>query len=1243
MYKQLDLNFEEPKDEVRYDNLLMEPETLRKEVEFANVQRVFEESKAFAFSAPNKVTTPRDVAYIFKQLETVAVENTFAVLVKDDQPTVIHLGMGSSKACLAPFEPVIAADKKINADKIYLVHNHPSGNVQASREDMALLNQWERIFGNRMQPGIIINTRTGVFGEFVDGEQVKSDLTIEPGQRLYPVKLYSFSKLVFSKDYKETGIVANSSDVAAFLSGQRLGERSKLAYLILGRNGTIQANIHTNYDCVRREKVKDLARQIAEDSIAFGGQQVITYGTAQVDRLRIKELQDELYWRGVLMQDHVSIRLDDGSLANSLMAESGSMDRLYKYQSANNEGWLSSLMEPEIGYGEERKYGQLALSFDEPEEEVQYDPSVSAGIREDRINRGIMTEEEYLGLKGYSAMGYAELALHKGRQKTQGAQDRVVKNYHERARAYDEERVRLRLEYREKAGRGELRAPTPAEQIIEQANGNPDSAATQAARRSAEKRGIDWRVQKKEKIVDVNRRFNQELQLQINGGLPKGHIYRLGRPSQTLKGAGIPDLPIEMVASRLSDKSMQDNHPFDLSEVQNLVTAIQNPLAVFRSATHIGSNVILTELNHHGKNFVVAIQTNQKKGRIEINSIRSVYPKNNIAIVHWIKDNLADYLDKKRMAEWLSKQRSNSADVRKLFDHATKLVQSFENAKEEQEIRFRFIGEKGAANLDKAEEATTRLDNLAVAEEMEAAKKDAVAIKMATGWERGADGKWRYEEPDFEVDIKGLARKNHLYDDLPWGKEYNALIDKIFDGVELTPRENVRFEELSVRADELRKVYEAGDIRYLDDYVKDKKLFEAYPKLKQVRLEMYEDPKDNGVLYTGATWYAGQNLIRVNEQTLSNEGFRSVLVHEVQHAIQEMEGFARGGNRNTYRNHLDSLKEKHDAWSMLEEFDRKRKELGEEAFPMEVYYAVRDEYRSLGFEFGDGVFPSREAYDKGFNLWVRGYDKEGYEEAYNEYQSLTGKFGHGLGDDRYRQISGEVESRNVQSRIDMTPEQRRASLASETEDVARDKQIMIEAREQVRDLSAKLHTPIRVIKSDDIHHNDKDMEKRMRAGKGWYNTRMDEVMLVLDNQSSMEDLKKTVLHEVVGHKGLREIMGEKTFKTMCESVYRSMNPAVQQSYLRQYGTPAIAGEEFIAHAAEHGTTASMWQAITSALKVALNSMGIHVNYTYREVAALLQRSRRHLENKQTAMQPSVRPVSGEKKQTAKPRKRGRGI
>ena len=37
------------------------------------------------------------------------------------------------------------------------------------------------------------------------------------------------------------------------------------------------------------------------------------------------------------------------------------------------------------------------------------------------------------------------------------------------------------------------------------------------------------------------------------------------------------------------------------------------------------------------------------------------------------------------------------------------------------DVRYRFIGEKGASQLDKAEEATTRLDNLNVAREMESA------------------------------------------------------------------------------------------------------------------------------------------------------------------------------------------------------------------------------------------------------------------------------------------------------------------------------------------------------------------------------------------------------------------------------------------------------------------------------------------------------------------------------------------
>jgi hypothetical protein len=202
------------------------------------------------------------------------------------------------------------------------------------------------------------------------------------------------------------------------------------------------------------------------------------------------------------------------------------------------------------------------------------------------------------------------------------------------------------------------------------------------------------------KIEDVNKKFNEELQRQIEGSLPKEHIYQLGMPSEILLSTDIPDLPIELRSSRLNDKSMQENHPFNLQEIMDLPKVIQEPMAVFRSATHIGSYVIMTELEHYEKNYIVAIKADKRKGNIKINDVRSVYPKNNRQVANWIDEGLMEYVDKKRMTNWLSKQRSNSAevrnplshtfnsyskqqynstDVRKLYNSATKIIQNFEN------------------------------------------------------------------------------------------------------------------------------------------------------------------------------------------------------------------------------------------------------------------------------------------------------------------------------------------------------------------------------------------------------------------------------------------------------------------------------------------------------------------------------------------------------------------------------------
>lgn len=476
-------------------------------------------------------------------------------------------------------------------------------------------------------------------------------------------------------------------------------------------------------------------------------------------------------------------------------------------------------------------------------------------------------------------------------------------------------------------------------------------------------------------------------------------------------------------------------------------------------------------------------------------------------------------------------------------------------------------------------------------------KENARKIKQATGWERGADGKWRYEVEDFEIDPKGLARKNRLWSNLSWGKEYDALSDKLFDGVELTEEEAARFDELSEKAEELRATYEANDVRYLDDYVKDENLFKTYPELKQIRVEIYNAPTSN----TGATYYGSQNLIRVNEFVLDRADFRIILAHEVQHAVQSIEGFARGGNSMTYRKYLDALKEKRDAWSMIEEFADKREELGEDASQMDVYNALVNEYHSDGFEFGDGFIPSRNAFDKGFNLWVRGYDKEGYEDAYNEYQSLIEKFGLGGENDRYNELSGEVEARNVQSRMNMTPEKRRNTLASETEDVAREDQIFInDALEAyasvsapmntaVNELSESLHTPIEKITSEDQLPQG-EARRRIESGaniKGWYSPKENKVYLYMPNTTSVEDAQATIFHEVVAHKGLRELFG-KDFDTFLDNVYNNAAPSIRQAINRMAENENIsirtATEEYMADLSERGPATFAEQSLWTRIK-----------------------------------------------------------
>lgn len=265
------------------------------------------------------------------------------------------------------------------------------------------------------------------------------------------------------------------------------------------------------------------------------------------------------------------------------------------------------------------------------------------------------------------------------------------------------------------------------------------------------------------------------------------------------------------------------------------------------------------------------------------------------------------------------------------------------------DIRFSLAGERGAAAADKAEERTARMDNLSVARKMEEEKKDAKAIKMATGWERGADGKWRYEMPDAKIndtmDVGGGHIVKRYEDDMLWN---GGKLSKVIDAPEL---------------------------------------FKAYPQLKDVRIEtdaIMNDMPSNG------EYNAKTNTITIHADELKY--MNSILNHEIQHVIQSIEGFDREGSPRLVRGEIKKR---------LAEVTKQIRQLRAEG--------KEDEAKAI-VEKNRGLYNAYQANDD-----------------YNSYKSLA----------------GEVEARNVQERMNMSPEERRKTLAESTEDVARKDQIFL--------------------------------------------------------------------------------------------------------------------------------------------------------------------------------------------------------
>lgn len=143
---------------------------------------------------------------------------------------------------------------------------------------------------------------------------------------------------------------------------------------------------------------------------------------------------------------------------------------------------------------------------------------------------------------------------------------------------------------------------------------------------------------------------------------------------------------------------------------------------------------------------------------------------------------------------------------------------------------------------------TADLFQLDEAKRMLAEGKSAAVVRRETGWFKGADRRWRYEISDDAAMVDGSLLP-------PLGSEGRRAPPVL-----------------------------------LGDLLQHDRLYAAYPDLQGVTVHFDPDIQSRGQV-------DGFGTITLNPRALKDAGdVLSTLLHEVQHIIQQREGFARGGN-----------------------------------------------------------------------------------------------------------------------------------------------------------------------------------------------------------------------------------------------------------------------------------------------------------------------------------------------------------
>lgn len=1082
-------------------NKVIAPSEIRlrklKKGETCHVERRYVENGMFDFTGKEKVESAEDVAYIFRQLENAAVENSFLVLVKDGRPTVIHLGVGSYANVMAPYEQALVAYRELKPEQVYFVHNHPSGVLKASRQDQEMLKRIKMAFGEDVvQQGIIIDTTSGKYGEFdmvVDNYDLVQTSGVEAMPQSegadVPVKVYQFSRQVFAPDWNPESAfkIVSSESVAEFVSSHRLGKHKKMSFLVVNNSGDVVANVFlpwTKLSDIKRSK--DAGELLAGYVHQCGGVSGVLYGNYEY------EPDDQV----VLSSVSVRMRQLNAQL----------LDAVHVEHSAYENGW-AGVGEPKEGYGVgATDVRSIAQRMDE-----ERGTEVARFV--DFLRRGKLGEGEsryfHVGdtgglLNEYGISG--KITVSSSAANSHHNKDKDHLSDTDWVDVFDKINEPIAItRYGDRPN--SFRIYT----IVEK-NGKNICVGVDV---NSVGRNVNITNIKTGFARDIANALNEEL---VYPGSRQELETAIQERSLRHNREVYPEQPYD--AAKLAEKSEKQNAGMQKNEVNGMEDSVRYRTSEGLTEEY-GDSWLTEQTNDDGRH------TTQVK-----NTINS-YKK----FGEWVKKDsrgrevsVLDASSGLGLGTHWMRENGMSVDDVEPYPSADREEPTF-GSYDEIDKQYDYIISNAVLNVIPDDWRSSLLHDMA--SKLKPGGKLVINVRGAESIRRQGN--------------EGMTR---------------ITLDDPSEILVLRPDGSIKAYQKGFTKDELQDWCE-------------EELGDGYTVLKASR--------DNA----GGTYDTAVVVIKNNEST--TKGSASELGQPTENGAALANFGAMIGNNSERAKRLSDLSleiSRAGAFGSHQLLHGLNVALDLDVTPKEGGRMSTDHSRY--YDLGNGVSLRIADHQGDANTFARfGHpgnnygiviklsrsrfkDKDGVD--YLEYVYYGDRI---VGAGRQKEIvdglrtfveSGDLSKLPRADKVNSSGRFKDAALPQQTERSSSAKRLVVE------ELAEKLHTDINIIEDvNEITHPNAAVQERRRKSKGWYDTATGQVNIVLDNNRDVDDVKASVGHETIAHKGLRELVGEENYDEFLDEVYGHLRDDLKQ------GVDAAAGRAFVDDATKNGKRAKSYE------------------------------------------------------------------